>query len=421
MRKIFTLLLIVRKSILNHIFSSVIAIMSFAFAAGLLMSVFSIRNQAYEAFIDSTFGYDAVVGASGSELLLALNTTYYIGSPTGDIPWSIYTKFKNDPDVQLAVPYVMGDSYKGFRIVGTTSDIYKKIGYKKDKEYKLKGKGRLFEPESREAIIGNYVTTETGLKIGSKFHPYHGLNGNADSEHEQEFKVVGIMDPTNTPADRVIWVPIDQYYRLGGHVLRGSGAEYRPGPTGKIPERYREVSAIMLKFKNPEAGINIKKKIKDEGINATLVWPVSKVVPELFGKLGWFRDILTIVIYIIVFISFCSVSAAIYNTIDSRRRELAVFRALGAGKSLLLKSVLLESLVITCVGTLIGFVIYGFIFAAASYAIRSQTGVVINILEFNSVLLVVPIVMIVLSIVAGIIPALKAYSTEVEKNLNPPL
>lgn len=418
MRKILTLFLIVRKSILDHLFTSLTALISVALATALLISVFSIKDRAREAFTESTYGYNAVVGTGGSELGITLNTVYQMGSSPWEIPWSVYEKLKKDPAVDTAVPYIMGDSYKGFRIVGTTSDIYKKIGYEKNGKYELKGPGRLFEPNKKEAVIGRSVADKTDLKIGSKFHPYHGMGPADQREHKEEIEVVGILNRTNTPVDRVIWLPYEQLYRLDGHVLRGAGAEYRPDTSGKIPKKYMQISAVMLQLRDAQAGSDIKKILKDEGVNAKLVWPVEEIISDLFSELGWFSSILKIVIYTIVFLSVCLLTFSLYYTVESRQREFALLRVLGGDKALLLSSVLLESLVITLLGIVAGYIFYGFIISTAAYIISSEIGIVINIFGADPVMIIVPLVMIFLGIMAGVIPALKAYSTNVPENLN---
>lgn len=419
MKNILNILFIAKKSLMSHLLSTVITVISIALATGLVMSVFSVREQAYEAFAGGTFGYDAVLGKGGSELQLVLNTIYHLESSPGNVPWSLYEKFSEEPSVELAVPYALGDSYKDFRIVGTTTDIFNKIGRNSDEGFTLRGRGKLFDPARKQAVIGSYVAQKTDLGIGSRFTPYHGMYSDENTKHEEEFEVVGIVETTNTPHDRVIWIPLEHFFRTEGHVLRGSGAEYTPPENGVIPDRYKEVSAVMLELSEPGAGFKLKQKIDKENIDATLAWPIGTVVADLFGKIGWFRDILGFVSYCVVLVSLGAVLASIYNTIHDRRREFAVMRALGAGKDVIFKTVIVESAAITAAGALFGFVINFMILASASFIIKQKTGILINVFEFQTVHLAVPVVMILSGLLVGVIPAFKAYRTEVAENLNP--
>lgn len=419
MRSLLNLIFIVTRSLKGHIFSSVISVISIAFAASLVMSVFVIKDQSYEAFTAKNLGYDAVLGAKGSELQLVLNSVFFVEDSPGNISWRLYQDFKAEPAVEKAVPYALGDSYESFRIVGTTEDIFDKLGYEEDGKYRIRGKGELFNTSSKEAVIGSFVAQETELSVGSMFKPAHGMDTSQNSRHESEFEVVGVLSPTNTPVDRVIWVPIEQFYRTEGHVLRGSGAVYKPKVNERIPDSYKEVSAVMLKLKDPTAGFVLKKKIEDNNIKAALAWPVGSVIADLFNKLGWFRDILGLFSYVVVFISIGTVLASIYNTINNRRREFALMRALGAGKYTLFNAVLLESTLITFVGSLAALCITFLILSAVSYVIKSEVGIVLDVIRFHYIYAVVPAVMILLGMIAGIIPAIKAYSTQVAENLNP--
>lgn len=419
MRNILHLLFIVKKSFLGHMFSTIITVVSIALATGLVMSVFSLKDQSYEAFTGGTFGYDAVAGAGGSELQIVLNSVYHLETSPGNVPWRIYEELKGQPGVVNAIPYALGDSYRGFRIVGTTTDIFRKIGVETEDGIRIRGRGELFDPSEKEAVIGSYVAQKSDLEIGSKFRPAHGLYHAEDSAHEDEFEVVGIVSPTNTPHDRVIWIPIDKFFRTEGHVLRGGGAQYRPAGEEKIPDSYKEISSVMLQLQDPAVGFNLKKRIEEDNTGIILAWPVDTVVAELFAKLGWFRDILGFVAYAVVLVSLGAVLGSVYNTIHDRRREFAVIRALGGGRGILFNSVIIESVLITAAGTCLGFIINLFIMAVASFIIKQEIGIVLDVFEIHAVHMITPLVMVVLGIVVGVIPAYKAYRTNVEENLSP--
>ncbi len=116
------LILIVFKSLKQHLLSTAITILSVSIAAGLMMSVFSINSQTKKAFIIDQSGFDAVLGARGSQLQLVMNSIYHLETSPGNIPWSMYESIKMNPNVELAIPYAVGDNYKGFRMVRTVSN-----------------------------------------------------------------------------------------------------------------------------------------------------------------------------------------------------------------------------------------------------------------------------------------------------------
>lgn len=411
--------LIVRRSLRQHFVSTVITALCVALATGLVMSVFAINKQTKSAFTGGPVGFDAVLGARGSQLQLVLNTVFHLETSPGNIPWNLYQAISRERGVQLAVPYAVGDNYRGFRIVGTTEEMFSEFEYQRGKKFELE-QGRAFDVDRQEAVIGSFVAQKTGLKVGSVFQPSHGLTESENAHtHSEQYVVVGVMKPTNSPSDRVIWIPIEGIFRMGGHVLRGSGEKYEAQRGQEIPDEHKEVSAVMLKLRNPQSGMMLKQKINNQGTVATLAWPIGAVMGELFDKLGWVHRVLTMVAYMVVVVAAASILASIYNTINERRREFAILRALGARRRTVFSAIVAETTTIAAIGVALGFVIYGVILYAAARTIRSTTGVVIDLLAWDPVLVYAPLGIIVLGAVAGIFPAMKAYRTDVAENIVP--
>jgi putative ABC transport system permease protein len=217
----------------------------------------------------------------------------------------------------------------------------------------------------------------------------------------------------------VLWIPIEGIYRMSGHVLRGSGTPYRAVPDEAIADEHLEVSAVMLKLRNPQAGFILSQQFNQQGKVATLAWPIARVMAELFERIGWVSRILTMVAYLIVVVAAGSILASIYNTMNERRREFAILRALGARRSTVFSAIVLEASTITTLGALLGFLVYGAILAAAFVIVRAQTGVVLDAFKFDPALWMTPVGMIVLGALAGLVPAFKAYRTDVASNLTP--
>jgi putative ABC transport system permease protein len=415
----FGLMSLVRRSLRQHALSTTVTVVSVGLAAGLTMAVFAINRQTYDAFTGGEAGFDAVLGARGSQLQLVLNTVFHLETSPGNIPWKMYEEIAANPRVELAIPYAVGDNYKGYRIVGTLPEIFTKFQYRSGKTFQVQPGGRIFTVDSHDAVIGGYVATKLGLKLGDTFRPYHGLAVDPKQQHRDEFTVVGVLQPTNSPSDRVIWIPIEGIYRMSGHVLRGTGEIYRPKPGEEIPAEAREVSAVMLKFSNPVAGFTLDQQINRQGKVATLAWPVAKVMAELFDRIGWVSRILTMVAYLVVVVAAGSVLSSIYNTMNERRREFAILRALGARRATVFSAIVLEASTITAIGALAGFVVYGAILGTAYVIVREQTGVVLDAFKFDPALVLTPLGIVAMGALAGLVPAFKAYRTDVASNLTP--
>jgi putative ABC transport system permease protein len=411
--------LMMRRSLRQHALSTAITALSVALAAALVMSVFAINNETNRAFTGGPAGFDAVLGARGSQLQLVLNAVFHLETSPGNIPWSMYTAVKNDPRVALAVPYAVGDNYQGFRIVGTTDEMFTKFEYQKGKKFEVQSGGRPFDANRREGVIGDFVARSTGLRVGSTFNPYHGITYDAKMKHNDEYVVTGILKPTNSPSDRVVWIPIEGIYRMQGHVLRGTTETVVAKAGEQISDEAKEVSAVMLKLKSPQAGFALDQTINKQGKVATLAWPISRTMADLFDKLGWVNRILELVAYLVVLVAAASIMSSIYNTISERRRDFAILRALGARRSFVCSAIIAESAAIAALGCLLGYAIYFVILGGTAMVIRSRTGVVIDVASYHPILWQAPLTIIVAGALAGILPAIKAYSTDVASNLIP--
>lgn len=413
------MLLYVRRSLRHHALSSLVSAVSVALASGLLMGVFAIREQARAAFAAGQTGYDAVLGAKGSQLQLVLNSVFHLDTSPGNIPWALYREVKEMPGVVRAVPYAVGDNYRGFRIVGTTQEAFKAPVGGAEKGFRLRSGGRWFNPELKEAVIGSYAARKTGLKEGAAFNPYHGVVYDPKMRHADEYRVVGVLFPTNTPCDRVVWIPIDGIYRMEGHVLRGSGVEFSPRSGEQIPDEHKEVSAVMLKFSSPQTGFMLDQLVNRQGKIATLAWPIGRVMADVFDKFGWLDRVLAVIASMTALVACGCILAALYNTINERRREFAILRSIGAGRRMVFASVLTESSIIAGFGALLGYLVYAVLLAGTSAVIKAQTGIELDAAYWHPALFWTPLCMFAAGGMAGFLPAWKAYSTDVAGNLAP--
>ena len=409
--------LIIRRSFQKHLFATLITLFSVALASSLMLSILSIKTQSQNAFLVDHIGFDAVLGSRGSELQLVLNAVYHLETSPGNIPWSLYENIKRHMGVKLAIPYALGDNYKGYRIIGTSLDLFTKFKFKDDSGY-LFSSGEAFQKDAPEAVVGSYVAERLGLKVGDKIHPYHGLIYDENAKHEQTYTVKGILEPTNTPNDRVIWVPVDLFFRMEGHVLRGSGKTFTPKEGEVIPDEHKELSAVMIKLKNPMTGFMLTQMVNRQGKVATLAYPIARVILKFFKKMGWMVQILELIAVLTLIVAASGILASLYNTLNERRQEFAIMRALGAKKKIVFFVILGQSISIALLGSLLGYVFYALIMTGVAYWVRVNIGVILSIWNDNPIFWINPMIHIIVGTIAGLIPALKAYKTDVASNLN---
>ena len=410
--------LMVRRSLRQHALSTIVTAISVGLAVGLLMSVFVIKDQTYRAFTASDAGFDGVLGARGSQLQLVLNSVYHLDQSTGNLNWSQYQQIKSHPSIKRVIPISVGDNYNGFRIVGTVPELFTEHEYSPGSRYKFTGGGRVFDPARREAVIGSFVAKQTGLKVGDKFNTFHGLSFDPGAAHNDEFLVVGILEPTNTPTDHVLWIPLEGYWRMSGHSLKGTGEEFVPKPGRFIADKHKEISAVLLVVGNPMLAKSLAYDV-NAGSEATLAFPIGETIARLFDRVAWVHNVLALVAYLVVVVAAGSILASVYNSMNERRREFAILRALGASKSTVFSAIVVESGVIALLGSLVGFVVYGVLVGIAAWLIRAEVGIVVNLTEVHPVLIYTPLGMTALGAISGIVPAIKAYATDVAENLVP--
>lgn len=394
----------------EHALSTSITVLAAALASGLVMAVLAIHSATSRAFGGMELGYDAILGPPGGQSQLVLNTLFHLDASQGNIPWSLYRAIAEDPGVERAVPYAVGDNFRGYRIIGTTLDAFEGRS--------LVAPGTWFDPVKRQAVVGAAVARETGLVRGGTFSPSHGLTYDERDPrlHAERYAVTGVMAPTGTPDDRVIFIPIEGVYRMGGHELRGTGpaVDSEEFHRQEIPDAYKEVSAVLLRFRRGGVtpGLRLNREINVLNDRATLAWPIAQVLADLYRKLFWAIEVLGTLAGIVVAVAGAGLLASLYNTMSERRRELAILRALGARRGLVFSVVVGEAMAIAGLGSLLGFGVYGAILSRVQGTLLSTTGVVLVPTEIGAGLLWVPMGTLWVGAVAGLLPAIKAYATD---------
>ena len=398
-----TLLLIVYRSLRQHAFSTLVTAGCIALAGGLLMTVWMVKAQAQKSFLQTSTAFDAVLGARGSKLQLVLNAIFHLEASPGNLTWQDYEFIRRHPAVKVAIPIAVGDNLKGFRIVGTVPSLFTDVEYAPGRTYGVVDAGRVFAADAKEAVVGSFAARELGLSVGSQFHPFHGLSYDPSAQHAETFTVVGILATTNTPLDRVILIPIKGVQTMSGH----------------DPRAATDISAVLIKLRAPSAGFMLDLLINKQGNRLTFAYPVADILINLFGKISWFDKVLTLVAYMVALVAAASVLASIYNSMNARKRDIAILRALGARRRVVFGAVVAESACIGALGALGGFGVYFVLYASVAAIIRAQTGVLLPLAALHPVLAYAPAGLVVICALGGVIPALKAYRLQVAENLAP--
>ncbi|MGI9429081.1 MAG: ABC transporter permease [Bythopirellula sp.] len=373
-----------------------------------------------------------------------MNTVFHIGQAIYPIPYRHYTNFttgKYAPYTKVAVPYCIGDSYhkndNKFRVVATTPALFDELAYGanddgSDKRYEFAAGRNFREDHFFEAVVGSIVASKSGLKVGDKFQPTHGMS--ADGDKHIEFEVVGVLKPTGPSNERAMFANMEGFFLLDGHALpvaAGNPAaklEYKP--TGDVdpadpnrgfkplPEAMREVTAILVLCKDDFGMMSLDNKInKGDDRSAIAVKPGYVVQDMLDNIIGPVQVVLFVLTILIIIVAGISILVSIYNSMSERSHDIAVMRALGASRNAVMFIILVESILLSLLGGIVGVLLGHAVIGLVSPMIEAHAGIVLKFWQFNwQESLLIPGLVVFASLV-GFLPALTAYRTDVGRAL----
>jgi putative ABC transport system permease protein len=413
--------------------------LAMALGVALMVLVLVIHEVVVAQLSNDAQGYNFIVGGKGSPYEIVLTTVFHVGKPLYPIPYKYYRKFVDGefaPYTDVAVPVCLGDSYvtddgQRFRVVGTTPDMFGKLAYGAEddgteKMYKF-AEGRNFKQENFfEAVLGSVASNRTGLKVGDKFMPTHGVEGG--DAHADQFEVIGVLAPTGTANDRALFVNMEGFYLLDGHARAAKEGEEAPpadvpysgtGPR-PLPEAQREVTSILVRCKPDQmmAPMTIEMGVnKGEDLTGQAVAPVNVVERLQESFIGPMRMLLLVLTVLIIIVAGISILVSIYNSMSERSHDIAVMRALGASRTAVMAVILVESILLSLLGGLFGLLLGHAVLAAASPVVEYYTGITVQPWHFTwQEMLLVP-GLVAFAALVGFLPALSAYRTDVGKTL----
>jgi putative ABC transport system permease protein len=439
-----TLVNMVVKNMKQRALATALTTFSVSLGVALASAILIVKRGVQSRFERAHAGYELIVGAKGSPLQLTLNTVYHLDVSPGNVPWSLFKELREHKIVKLAVPFAVGDNYQGHRLVGTTDEFLTKFEFLDGQRFVF-AQGRPFKfsedalehafeeaaqraralregrqpPEEHdhgeqvfEAVLGAEAARATGLKLGDRFQAAHGVREDGH-EHAERWEVVGILAPSGTANDRAIFINLDSFYHIKGHETGGEPlfAEQREdAPPGQI-------SAIALKLRAPALQFQLKRQI-DERPYAMAVIPAWEV-RRLFDIIGNIDRVLLAQAILIVIVAAIAIAASIYNSINERRREIAILRALGARRLTVFAIIVLEAALICALGGALGLAGGHIVVGAASGALQAASGFRVSAMEFHIIELWLWLGCVILGVVSGLGPAARAYRTDVAQNLSP--
>ena len=407
------------KSVQNRKLTSLLCVASIALSVALLLGVERIKNGARDGFTNTISQTDLIVGAKGGPLQLVLYTVFRIGSPTNNIRFSSYTKIKNLPEVDWTIPISLGDAYRGYRVVGTNENFFKHYRYRRNQKIEvLNGKIPI---GIFDVVLGYEVAQKFQHKTSDSIILSHGISEKSFMDHSvTPFKVVGILNPTATPIDRSIFITLEGMEAM--HIGWDKGV---PGKNSTVtPENLKkenihigQITSFLLKTKNRIQTLKLQRKIDSFPEDPLMAVIPGLALHQLWKTLSYIENILYLISLCVLAVGLISVIVSLYTSLNERRREIAIFRALGAGAGKVVSLLLVESSLIVLVGTLIGTaLLYLCLFMVRPY-LESNFSLYLPNQFLSSTELIYLGSILLGGITAGFIPAIKAYRNSLQDGL----
>lgn len=389
-----------------------IMVVSTAISVAILLGVFKIRDDTKTSFSNAISGVDLVVGAKGSPTELILYSVFHIGRATNTIAASYEKSLVAIKPVAWVVPVQLGDSFRGYPVVGTSVEFFTRIKAQ-GRHLELSEGKTLTDPTLFEVVLGANVAKNTQLKLGEQIAITHGSGTGPKQDHSNSpFRIVGILKPNGTPIDNAVFISTNAFDAL--HDIEEGGIQF-----AKLnPDS--QVSAFYVGLKDRGSVFSVRRQIEALP-NAGLMGVMPGVaLDDLWSTMEVAENALLIISLGVLITTILGITATLLVSLENRRRELAIFRAIGAKPYQLLRLVLFEALFISLIGIALGWLMLQIMILLSTDYFRTSWGVVtsIGLPTTHDLLSLLALVIVVL--ICACIPAIKAYRMALNEELNPP-
>jgi putative ABC transport system permease protein len=399
------------QSLRNRWLTAALTVFAIAISIMLLLGVEKVRSGARQSFADTISGTDLIVGARSGNIQLLLYSVFRIGNATNNITWASLQDIASLPEIAWVVPLSLGDSHRGFRVLGTTTDYFRHYRYRQAQGLAFRAGGPF--SDLFDGVIGADVAASLGYRLGDRIVVSHGLGAVSFVEHDDKpFRVAGILEKTGTPVDRTVHVSLEAIQAI--HVDWQSG--------GRIPGQSISADQVRMMDLKPKAVtaalVGLKSRLAtfrvQRAINEYKEEPLSAILPgaalqELWGLVGTAETALKAVSTMVVATALLGMVTMILTTLNERRREMAILRSVGARPRTVLGLLVAEAGVLVGAGIVLGFVIlYAAVLLLQPY-VDASYGLHLPIERPKAAELATLGAIAVAGCLAGLLPALRAY------------
>jgi putative ABC transport system permease protein len=416
------LLSLAYRSLKNRKLTSILTLLSLALSVSLWLGIEHIRVGARESFSNTISQTDLIVGARAGSIQLLLYTVFHLGSPTANVSYESYEKIKKHPAVSWTIPISLGDSHRGYRVVGTNQDFYR--------HYRYRQEGRIEFEQGRapaqvfDVALGSEVAQRLGYRLGERIVVTHGITSSQGilDHDDKPFTVVGILRPTRTPVDRSLYVTLEGIeamhidWKQGAPPLKGQGV-----PAERIKNedlKVEQITAFFLRTKARVQTLALQRQINTFSEEALMAVIPGVALSELWNGISYGEQVLKVVALFVVIIGLVGMLMALYTSLNERRREIAILRAVGVGPLKVMFLLVLESGLLALVGSLLGIALVYSLVVLLQPVVEQQFGLHLPVKPLAAAEHLYVACVVIGGLAIGLIPAWKAYRNALSDGLS---
>ena len=399
--------------------TALLTVFAIAISVALLLGVEKLRTGAREGFAATVSGTDLIVGPRSGPLNLLLYSTFHLGEPTASVSWASYELVRRHPDVAWAVPVSLGDSHRGFRVMGTSRDYFEHFRYGRRVPLAF-AEGGAFA-DLHDAVVGAGVAASLGYRVGDAIELSHGLGEVSFAPHDDHaFRISGILSPTGTPVDRLVIVSLEAVSAI--HEGWEGGARAAPGlhegDHDHEPRPPEKITAFLVGMKSRPSVLQMQRALNEyRGEPLTAVLP-GVALSELWRMVGVADRALQAVAACVVLAGLVGMVATLLTGLGERRREMAVLRSVGARPGHVFGLLVLESTFLALLGVVAGALLAWGLLAAVSPWLDRQLGLSLSPGLPGHYDLAIGAAVVAAGFLAGTIPAWRAYRNSLADGLS---
>jgi putative ABC transport system permease protein len=399
------------KSLFNRWVTAMLTVAAIALSVMLLLGVERVRTGARESFANTISGTDLIVGARGGRVQLLLYTVFRIGSPVANVSWESYQDIAALPEVDWTVPLSMGDSHRGYRVVGTTAEYFQYYRFGRKQVLSLK-QGDIFD-DLFDAVLGSDVAGKLGYRLGDEMALTHGIGSVGLQKHEDKpFRVAGILERTGTPVDRTIHISLEGLEAVHADWIGGAhlpGDSLSAEQVRQMELKPDSITAVLVGLKSRRAAFSMQRAINQYRDEPLLAIMPGVTLQELWDAISTAETALMVISTMVVISGLLGMITMTLAGLNERRREMAILRSVGARPNHIFGLLTAEAGVLAFVGSVLGLAMLYLALILAQPLITARYGLYIAVSPPIVKDWIILTAIVLAGLVAGFVPAYRAY------------